>query len=331
MTFQKSLATVFAVLLLASHADAASLKKVALSRGYLEGCIVSRPVFDTAGVGPIEITVFREAYDKNQNVIRPKGKAIGGKIKIDKKLDLGAVFAEALRTEAPKLGFATGSGGWKIGGEIQEIYVDWWRAGGGFGAVLMYTSMTVKFEVQSPTGERHESTQRLLGYFVGGLRADTALARQIVFAAQDALARLNASTFKAPAHTGVATMLEELRGAQVADAKDLIRMIGLSGSREAVGPLVDKLRAEKDEGDRNFVVEALAVVGNTDVLEPLSIRYAGEDIDNRLATLKAYEYAGSASARRLAGDAGAKEPDDYLKKLAREIADGASLRGTAKR
>lgn len=330
MTFQKSLATVFAVLFLAGEARA-DLKKVDLSKGYSEGSVVSRPVLDTAGVGPIEITVFRETYDKSQNVIRPKGKAIGGKMKIDKKLDLGAVFAEALRTEAPKLGFATGTGGWKIGGEIQEIYVDHWRAGGGFGAVLMYTSMTVRFEVQSPTGERQESTQRLLGYFVGGVRADRAVARQIIFAAQDALARLNTSTFKAPAHAGVAKMLEELRGAQVADAKDLIRMIGLSGSRDAFGPLVDKLRAEKDAGDRNFLVEALAVAGSDDVMDVLSSRYEGEDEDNRLATLKAYEYAGSASARRLAGDAGAKEPDDYLKRLAREVANGASLRGTAKK
>lgn len=163
MSFSKSFATAFGVLLLAGHVDAATVKKVDLSKGYSEGCVVSRPVFDTAGVGSIEITVFREAYDKNQNVIRPKGKAIGGKIKIDKKFDLGAVFAEALRTEAPKLGFATGSGGWKIGGEIQEIYVDHWMASMWGGALLAYTSMTVKFEVQSPTGERHESTQRLLG------------------------------------------------------------------------------------------------------------------------------------------------------------------------
>src|SRR5262245_640917 len=330
MSSSKSISTALAVLLVAGHADAASVKKVDLSRGYFEGCVVSRPVFDTAGVGPIEIAVFREAYDKSQNVIRPKGKAIGGKFKIDQKLDLGTVFAEALRAEAPKLGFATGSGGWKIGGELQEIYVDDWSASVWGGAILSYTSMTVKFEVQSPTGERHESIQRLLGYFVGAFRADTILAKQIVFAAQEALTRLNAATFKAPVHPGVAKMLEELRRAQVADAKNLVRTIGLSGSQEAVAPLLEKLRTEKDEGDRNFVVEALAVVGSGEVLEVLSSRYAGEDVDNRLSTIKAYEYAGSESARRLAGEHGAKEPDDYLRRLAREVAAGTRIRGAAK-
>jgi hypothetical protein len=319
--------------LLPGNAYADSVKKADLSGGYEEGSVISRPVLDTSRTGPVEILGFREAYDKKANVFRRK-KSVwsggGANQTIDKKSDLGGLFASALRAEASKMGFATGSGGWKIGGEIREIYLDnatpssW-----SMGVLLFYTSMTVKFELESPAGERVEMTQRLLGYFLGGGRKvlENVLARQMVFAAQDALARLNTTTLKAPPAAGVAAMLQELQGKTVGNSKDLIRMVGLSGSPDAVGPLLEKLRQEKDAGDRTYVVEALAAIGSPGTLETLAGRYAGEDPDNRLATLKVYEYLGSATARRLAQEAAEKEPDDYLKQLAREVSTGASMRG----
>lgn len=321
-----------AVLVFAGSAQARAVKKADLTRGYEEGSVVSRPVLDTSGLAPLEIGDFREAFDKSEPVFRRKKSAwVGGgaKLTIDETLDLGALFADALRAEAPKMGFSTGPGGWKLGGEIREIYFDnatpsaW-----SIGVLLFYTSMTVRLELVSPAGERFERTQRLLGYFVaGGKFVPTALARQMVFAAQDALARLNATDFRAPSHPGVGKMIEELRARPMTEAKDLVRMVGLSGSREAVGPLLEKLGAEKDEGDRTFLVEALAALGSPEALAPLAARYAGEDEDNRLATLKVYEYVGTPEARRLAGEASEKDPDAYLKRLAREVADGASVRG----
>jgi hypothetical protein len=325
-------AVAVAVGLLHVEAHAASVKKIDLKAGYKEGAIVSRPVLDGSAVGPIEVLAFREAYDKKENVIRrKKSRLTGGGLErtIDKQLDLGIVFADALRAEAPKMGFTVGSGGWKIGGEIREIYLDnatpsaW-----SMGVLLFYTSMTVKFELVSPSGERAEHSQRLLGYFVtSGNVANNSLARQMVMGAQDALARLNASTFKAPPHAGVAAMLGEFQPRRVGDAKDLSRMIGLSGSRDAVAPLLEKLSQERDAGDRTFLVTALASVGGPDALNALAGRYADEDPDNRLATLKVYEYVGSADARQRAGEAFDKEPDEYLKKLAREVADGVAVRG----
>jgi hypothetical protein len=316
--------------------EAASVKKVDLKAGYEEGAVISRPVLDASAVGPIEIANFREAYNKKEHVFRRKKSAWtggGAKLTIDKKLDLGVVFADALRAEAPKMGLAAGTGGWKIGGEIREIYLDnstpsaW-----SMGVLLFYTSMTVKFELQSPTGERLEHTQRLLGYFVaGGKVVNNALAGQMVFAAQDALARLNLGVFKAPTHAGVAKMIEELRPKRVGDAKDLARMIGLSGSRDALSVILDKLGTEKDAGDRTFLVEALAALASPDALDTLSARYATEDPDNRLATLKVFEYIGSEDARRRAGAAFDKEPDAYLKQLAREVADGVVIRGPLKK
>src|SRR5262245_31719240 len=68
MRFRAVLIATFAAILVVVDSEAASVKKVDLSDGYKEGSVVSRPVLDASGVAPLEVSAFREVYDKKKNV-----------------------------------------------------------------------------------------------------------------------------------------------------------------------------------------------------------------------------------------------------------------------
>lgn len=296
-----------------SSVSALVLEELHLADGRTEDNRMYSPVYDTADVGAVSFGEIRYAsggdrfvvYRMTETLLTPSPKYKTPRYKLAPSIDMGALVGEALRSEAADMGFSEGTdgGGWKVSGEVHDLVVEIRQSGGGFGPLLFYGYMEIELQVEDASG--NSSSERMKTYnmshhYNAGFgtqdEAREAMALFLIESAQDVVARLNRKIFKAPPHSRVADTLRRLQP-NGDDMENPLRVVGLSGSLEAVPKLLEMLEQEQDEGDRVEIINALAVIGSEDAFEALSRRYRGEDKDCRVFTLKAMDYLGTDEAR----------------------------------
>ncbi len=320
-----------AVIVVAAHAvvyAVGTIKEVRLANGYDDVNRIAAPVFDGSAAQPVHFAI-RSGYDRGAKIVRRGATNMftrGPEYNLDKAIDLGSLFTEALRTESAAMGFqaaSTPDAAWSVEGAIRNVYLESKQIP--YGLTLFYGYMDVELQVRN--GRAAPQTRRLrFHHYYGGYNAgmgrkdeaEEALAQLLVESAQEAVGRLNRDFFKAAPSSGVVSSLSQLQGpAPVAPAD--VHRIGLSGSAEAVQPLLDVLAKEADENRRSAIIDALARLGATGAVTVLANRYVTEDEDCRWYTLKAMDYIGSPEALVLVKDKGLKDKDGGPRRLAGRI------------
>jgi len=273
-----------------SPASAGTIESLDLSLGR-ENTIVAGPVWVPAAEFRLEIGTFTHELDYAKLVVDDYGGS-GTRDHLRRGVDVGAVFAEELGRQARELGLTTGTGGWKLAGVVEDVYLK--NREIPFGPLVFNGHVDVRFEVVSPAGETTTTRLRFrptTARFNAGFGAKDenreALAQVLIEAAQETLARLNQRFFRQPAHPRVADKIDDVRRGGAKPDEDDIRWLGLAGAPEAVEPLLEVLKKGDDESVRAEAVEALLLLGAESALPELRRRYAREDEDVRCAILAA--------------------------------------------
>ena len=319
---RRTLLAVTVFLLALSHASGVTIKTVPLAEGRKEDNTLASAVINPSA--PLELGTFVQEFPAGGPLHRKKtGGVIGGKSKTSPDLDLGSALAEALRGEAPRMGFELGPGGWKLGGVLKALYYDL-RTNGW--AMLYYGAISVDLEIVSPEGEVLHENLQLFNYDPEFAKYPLAVvAEMLVEGSQEILARLNVRHFKFPADPSVAKMMGGI-SAEGASRKDLeCTAVGLSGSSDVVLPLLEVLKGTKDENDRGEIVDALARIEDARVIPVLDERYAREDEDVRWFTLKAMGYIGSVEAMKLVKEKGLTDRSKACRALAEDLLNSSGL------
>jgi len=310
MNFRNGMKKVLVLVVLVGMAPAVSaivVDRLDLENGYTDENRIDTPVFDTSGIGAVAFGAIESSCDTEEylvymmtkSLLTPKPKRPKPHYKLDPSVDLGDLFGNALRSESIAMGFKDGTDGWTVTGSIHDIVLEIRPSGGGFGPLMFFGYMDLELHVQGAGTHRMELYNLSHNYNAGFGAQDEAketLARFLIESAQEALARLNRDVFHAPPHPNIASRLQTLVPNKEHHEHDLL-LIGLSGSSEAVPKLLELLEAEKAERDRVNILNALANIGSTDAFDALSRRYAKEDEDCRLYTLKAMDYMETERAR----------------------------------
>jgi hypothetical protein len=302
-----------------------TIKELTLEEGHDDVNRLTAPAVDGAGTA-IAVGTIATTFDKGAKIVRRGATGFmtrGPEYNLDKTLDLGALFASALKQEGTAMGFAAaGASPWQIDGTITDIYLESKQIP--YGATLFWGYMDVDFRV-ARGGPPQTVSIRLHnyngGYNAGMGRKDeaaVALAHLLVEGAQEALARLNRLHFKAPPHPGIAAVIEQMKAPGERSAAALHRL-ALSGSPEAPAVLLSLVPKEPDENRRSSLIEALGRLGAADAVPVLSQRYATEDEDCRWVTLKAMDYIGGAGAETLVKGPGLADKDGGPRRLAEKI------------
>jgi hypothetical protein len=303
-----------------SAVSAFVIERLDLEKGRNEENRINTPMFDTSGIGTVRFGAIESSYDTgdylvylmHKSLLTPKPKRPKPHYKLDPSVDLGDVFGDVLGSESVAMGFREGAGGWTVTGSIRDIVLEIRPSGGGFGPLLFFGYMDLELDVEGAGTHRMKLYNFSQNYNAGFGAQDEAketLARFLIESAQEALARLNRDVFHAPPLPDIAARLEKLVPNEEHQEHDLL-LIGLSGSTEAVPKLLGLLEAEKDESDRVNILNALANIGSPDAFDALARRYAGEDEDCRLYTLKAMGYMETEQARAFIAENGSN--DKYL-------------------
>ncbi len=302
-----------------------TIKELTLEEGHDDVNRLTAPAVDGATTA-IAVGTIATTFDKGAKIVRRGATGFmtrGPEYNLDKALDLGALFASALKQEATAMGFAaSGSSPWQIDGTIKEIYVESKQIP--YGATLFWGYLDVDFRV-AHGGPPQTVSMRLHnyngGYNAGMGRKDeaaVALAHLLVEGAQEALARLNRLHFKAPPHPGIAAVIEQMKAPGERSAAALHRL-GLSGSPDAPAVILSLVPKEPDENRRSSLIEALGRLGAAEAVPVLSQRYATEDEDCRWVTLKAMDYIGGAEAETLLKGPGLADKDGGPRRLAEKV------------
>jgi hypothetical protein len=302
-----------------------TIKELTLEEGHDDVNRLTAPAVDGAGTA-LAVGTIASTFDKGAKIVRRGATGFmtrGPEYNLDASLDLGALFASALKQEATAMGFAAaGTSPWQIDGTIKDIYVESKQIP--YGATLFWGYLDIDFRV-ARGGPAQTVSMRLHnyngGYNAGMGRKDeaaVALAHLLVEGAQEALARLNRLHFKAPPHPGIAAVIEQMKAPGERSAAALHRL-GLSGSSDAPAVLLSLVPKEPDENRRSSLIEALARLGAAEAVPVLSQRYATEDEDCRWVTLKAMDYIGAADAQSLVKGAGLGDKDGGPRRLAEKI------------
>ncbi len=295
-------------------ATALVLENFSLDAGRTEDNRIIAPVFDAAGMPSVHFSAFSFEPDRSQHVVyRILTESLLGSSPRFKKpryvLEAGTQLeehlTEALRTEAKAMGFdasETASAGWRVGGTIHKLAVELRTSGGGWGPYLFFGHLDATFTVQrenEPAVQHRWQHFDMSHIYNAGFGAQDeareALARFLLSAAQEIVARLNRHHFNAPPHPSVLSLLEGL-GSEDDRFENSVLRVGLSGDPAAEPLLLQMLRDERDEADRANIVNALANLGQPGTFDELSSRYDGEDEDVRLFILKAMSYHGGERA-----------------------------------
>lgn len=303
-----------------------TIKELTLDEGRDEVNRLTAPAVDGAGT-PVAIGTITTTFDKGAKIVRRGATGFmtrGPEYNLDTSLDLGALFASALKQEAVAMGFAaSGASPWQIDGTIKDVYVESKQIP--YGATLFWGYMDVDFRI-AHGGPPQTVSMRLHnyngGYNAGMGRKDeaaVALAHLLVEGAQEALARLNRLHMKAPPHPAIAALIDQVKTAGEQRAAASVHRIGLSGSPAAPPVLLDLVAKEPDENRRASLIEALARLGAADAVPVLSQRYATEDEDCRWVSLKAMDYIGGAAAETLVKGPGLGDKDGGPRRLAEKI------------
>jgi hypothetical protein len=302
-----------------------TIKELTLEEGHDDVNRLTAPAVDGSGTA-VAIGTVTTTFDKGAKIVRRGATGFmtrGPEYNLDKALDLGALFASALKQEAVAMGFAaSGSSPWQIDGTIKDIYVESKQIP--YGATLFWGYLDVDFRV-AHGGPPQTVSMRLHnyngGYNAGMGRKDeaaVALAHLLVEGAQEALARLNRLHFKAPPHPGIAAVIDQMKAPGERSAAALHRL-ALSGSPAAPPVLLALVGKELDENRRSSLIEALGRLGAAEAVPVLSQRYAAEDEDCRWVTLKAMDYIGGADAEALVKSGGLGDKDGGPRRLAEKI------------
>ena len=304
-----------------------TIKELSLDDGRDEVNKLTAPAVDGAGTA-VAIGTMAAAFDKDAKIVRRGATGFmtrGPEYNLDKSLDLGALFGNALKQEAVAMGFAaSGASAWQVDGTIKDVYVESKQIP--YGATLFWGFMDVDFRVAHGGAAPQTVSLRLHnyngGYNAGMGRKDeamVALAHLLVEGAQEALARLNRTHFKAPPHPGVAALIDQVKTMGDHRPASSLYRLALSGSPDAPAVLLALVPSEPDENRRSALIEALARLGSPAAVPVLSQRYAAEDEDCRWVTLKAMDYIGGADADALVKGAGIADKDGGPRRLAEKI------------
>ena len=306
-----------------------TIKELTLDEGRDDVNRVTAPVVDGMNT-PIAVGTVASTFDRGAKIVRKGATGFmtrGPEYNLDKAIDLGALFASALKAESTAMGFGSATGGWQIDGTIKDVYLESKQIP--YGATLFWGYMDIDFRVASGGAPPQTVSMRLHnyngGYNAGMGRKDeaaVALAHLLVEGAQEALARLNRLHFKAPPHPGVAALIAQVRGSGERRSASAVHRLGLSGSPDAVPVLLDLIPKEPDENRRSSLIEALARLGSADAVGLLAQRYATEDEDCRWVTLKAMDYVGGPDAEQVLKGPGVGDKDGGPRRLAEKVTGG---------
>ncbi len=295
---------------------------------------ITAPVWDGSKSGAVLIGTFESKFDR-----KVANKLAGGfrnammpSYDLAPALDLGKLFAEALRAEGTKLGLTmmaqqeARAPQWTIDGTIHGVNVDIQHMG--YGSLLFYSYLDVKVRVTKQDAQpvtHRIRPARLFVMYNGGMgigdEVQAALAKIIVVGAQQILARLNREHFLAPA---LSTMEMRLAGLKQIDdrGESELHAIGLSGVRGAPAALASRLESERDENARTSIVYALTSLGADEHVPLLIRRFASEDDDVRYATIIALASAGTPEALALIREKGTKDKTVIVRKLSERVLRG---------
>src|SRR6185503_2622323 len=248
---------------------------------------------------------------------------------LDPALDLGRLFAEALRAEGTKLGLTmmapqeARAPQWTVDGTILGANVDIQHMG--YGSLLFYTylDLDVRVTKQGADPVTHRiRPARLFVMYNGGMgigdEVQAALAKVVVMGAQQVLARLNREHFGAPALPALEARLAGLKKIDDRGETEL-HLIGLSGVRGASAALASRLESERDENARTSIVYALTSLGAEEHVPLLIRRFASEDDDVRYATIIALASVGTPEALALIREKGTKDKTLIIRKLSERL------------
>jgi hypothetical protein len=306
-----------------------TIKAVRLADGYNDTNRLTAPVVDPSRAPVLGITITG-AYDKNAKIVRRGATSMftrGPEYNLDKAVDLGAIFAEAVRSEAAAMGFTTAGAAdaaWSIDGTIKDVYLESKQIP--YGATLFYGYLVLDARVRQGTGAPEPVQMRFHSYFGGynaGLgrrdEAESALANLLVESAQDLLSRLNRARFHAPPHAEIAALIGRIQPSGLNPEGPEMHRIGLSGAEGAAAAILKWLPGEPDENRRSALIDTLADLGSPEAISVLSSRYPAEDEDCRWYSLKAMDYIGGDSALALVRDRGTRDRDGGPRRLAERI------------
>ena len=299
------------------------LENFNLEAGRTDKNRISAPVWDAAGVGPVVVEKLAWKPGPDYQVIRRLTMRVP-QFTVSPSLDLGAQLSITLQTEGTSLGLrmsAPGTAGWTVSGSIEDLWLETRPVI--YGPLLFYAYMDVALSVRRGDGAPQTVRYRLHNMYArvnGGFgiqdEVAEALAQFLVESGQEIAARLNRDFFHAPAHPSIRLEAESLAAGSLDDREAQLRRVGLSGSRDAAPVLLGLLAKEKDEGNRVYVLDALANLGSADVVRPLAERYDGEDEDCRFFILKVWDSLGGDEARSLIAQKGPKDKDVACRSLA---------------
>lgn len=307
-------------------AAARVLENFSLEAGRIDRNRIAAPVWDAAGVDPVTVEKLAWKPGPDYEVIRRLTMRVP-QFTVSPIIDLGAQLSIALQTEATSLGLrvaAPGTAGWAVSGSIEDLWLETRPVI--YGPLLFYAYMDVALTVRHGDGAPQSVRYRLHNMYArvnGGFGVQDevaeAVAQFLIESGQEIAARLNRDFFHAPAHPSIRLEAESLAAGPLDDREAQIRRVGLSGSREAVPILLGVLAKEPDEGNRVYVLDALANLGSGDAVQPLAGRYDGEDEDCRFFILKAWDYIGGEEARALIARKAPKDKDVACRSLAERL------------
>ena len=295
---------------------------------------IALPVWDGAKAGPVLVNSFESKFDRKVAKKLASGfrNAMIPTFDLDPSLDLGRVFAEALRGEGTKLGLSmmapqeAKAPQWTIDGTIRGANVDIQHMG--YGSLLFYTSLDLDVRVTKegePPVTHRVQPARLFVMYNGGMgmgdEVQAAIAKVLVIGAQQTLARLNREHFHAPTLSSVEPRLASLKKIDD-DGEAELHAIGLSGVRGASAALAARLESERDENARTSIVYALTSLGAAEHVPLLTRRFASEDDDVRYATIIALANVGTPEALAFIREKGAKDKTTIVRTLSERLLSG---------
>jgi hypothetical protein len=322
-TLKTGLCLGISVLATATVLAIGTIKELALEEGRDEVNTLKAPVVDGANA-TVAVGTITATFDKGAKIVRKGATGFmtrGPEYNLDKSLDLAALFGSALKSEATAMGFKSGTGGWTVDGTIKDLFVESKQIP--YGATLFWGFMDVDFRV-AKGGEAPQTVSMRLHNYNGGYNAGmgrkdeaaAALAHLLVEGAQEALARLNKSHFKAPPHASVAALLDEVKKTGEQRPANAVHRLGLSGSPAAPAVLLELIPKEADENRRSMLIEALGRLQAAESVAVLKQRYATEDEDCRWVTLKTMDYVGGPDAEAVLKGPGLADKDGAPRRLA---------------
>lgn len=319
------------LLLLSTPAFAITIKTLDVNKTDDTAIEITGPVWDGSKAGPVLVGTFESKFDRKVASKLASGfrNAMIPSFDLAPTLDLGQVFAEALRSEGTKLGLTmmapqeAKAPQWTIDGTIHSANVDIQHMG--YGSLLFYTYLDLDVRVTKQGAEpvtHRIRPARLFVMYNGGMgmgdEVQASLAKILVVGAQQTLARLNREHFEAPVLPAMETRLAGL--SKIDDRGEAeLHAIGLSGVRGASAALASRLESERDENARTSIVYALTSLGAEEHVPLLARRFASEDDDVRYATIIALAGTDTPEALALIREKGAKDKTAIIRKLSERL------------